>query len=110
MDNLLILHLTLGPLILVLALVFKRLPPRKINRWYGYRTPRSMRSQEAWNRANAYSANALLITAGLLCFFQLIFYTLIGGKESIFWSAGALVMGVLATIPLTEMHLKKSGY
>lgn len=34
--------------------VFLRRPPRKINGAYGYRTARSMASQEAWDFAHAY--------------------------------------------------------
>ncbi len=36
------------------GVVFLRWPPRKINGVYGYRTARSMASQEAWDFAHAY--------------------------------------------------------
>lgn len=38
-------------------------PPKKINALYGYRTKRSMASQEAWDFAQAYSSE-LMVRAG----------------------------------------------
>jgi uncharacterized membrane protein len=110
MDKYLIAHLSLGPLLLILGFVFKRFPPKKINYWYGYRTPRSMRSQEAWDCANLYSINALMIVAGLTCLLQLITYTLMEAKASILWSANSMVVGLIGVILLTEFHLKKRGF
>ena len=54
-----------GLIILLLGSVFSFFPPKKINRWYGYRTPRSMRNQETWNVANRFSG-WLMIIAGML--------------------------------------------
>lgn len=41
-----------------------RFPPKKINHFYGYRTPASQRSKEAWDFAQVYSAQ-LMIRLGL---------------------------------------------
>ena len=56
-------------------------PPKKINHFYGYRTTASMRSQEAWNFAQLYSAK-LMIRMGLLLFV-----------------AGAILVWILETNP-----------
>ena len=46
-----------------------RFPPKKINHFYGYRTPASKRSQAAWDFAQIYSARLMLrLGLGLLCF------------------------------------------
>ncbi|MBX2965183.1 MAG: SdpI family protein [Cyclobacteriaceae bacterium] len=105
----LFLNLSLGPLILVVAFLFKRFPPKKINHLYGYRTPRSMKSQEAWDLANAYSSNLLLIVSGLTCVVQVVLWSLMLPEQAILWTCGFLVAGVIAVIPLTEIHLKKNG-
>lgn len=110
MDKLLYAHLLLGPLMLVLSFIFKKFPPRKINSFYGYRTPRSMRSQEAWDCANLFSANAFIIFAASICLVQVIFYALMEAKDSITWSAGYLVVGLIGIIPITEIHLKGRGF
>ena len=52
---------------LVLILVLARNTPREINALYGYRTPRSMRSQETWKAANSY-ANKLMLRFSLYTF------------------------------------------
>ena len=41
--------------------VFWACPPRQINEFYGYRTTRSRKSQEAWDFAQRYSAKLLTI-------------------------------------------------
>ncbi len=44
-------------------------PPKKINPLYGYRTPRSMKSQKHWDFAQRYSAQWLVYAgAGLIAF------------------------------------------
>ena len=41
------------------ALWMDKKPPKKINNLYGYRTKRSMSSQEGWDFAQVYSANLM---------------------------------------------------
>ncbi len=45
----------------VVGLVFWTYPPKKINEFYGYRTTRSRKSQEAWDFSQRYSAKLLTI-------------------------------------------------
>ena len=45
----------------VVGVVFWTYPPKKINEFYGYRTTRSRKSQEAWDFAQRYSAKLLTI-------------------------------------------------
>ena len=45
----------------VVGLVFWMYPPKKINEFYGYRTTRSRKSQEAWDFAQRYSAKLMTI-------------------------------------------------
>jgi uncharacterized membrane protein len=62
---------------LIISMVFMlggflmmRYPPKKINPIYGYRTGRSMKTQEAWNFAQRVSARRMFLSggAGLLIF------------------------------------------
>lgn len=108
--KILALNLIMGPLILVLAVLFKRFPPKKINHIYGYRTPRSMKNQEAWDCANRYSSNALVVIAALICLVQVVLWSLLPANDAILWTTGVLVAGVIAVIPLTEVHLNKKGF
>jgi uncharacterized membrane protein len=45
---------------LVLALVIRKFPPKKINPIYGYRTRRSMMNQQTWDAANTYSTKGMI--------------------------------------------------
>ncbi len=46
-----------GVTFIVAGLILKKFPPRNINSLYGYRTGRSMKSQQAWDFAQLYSAS-----------------------------------------------------
>lgn len=48
--------------------VFLRWPPKEINGAYGYRTARSMASQEAWDFAHAYFGRLWKWTGAWGCF------------------------------------------
>lgn len=54
-----------GLIVMLLGSIFRFFPPKKINSWYGYRTPRSMRNQDTWNVANQFSS-WLMIVAGMI--------------------------------------------
>ena len=45
-----------GVIFCLIALVLYKFPPKKINRFYGYRTAKAMRSQERWDFAQQYAA------------------------------------------------------
>ena len=49
---------------IVLGKIFRDNPPKEINRWKGYRTSRSMASQEAWDFAN-YTMGKRMFILGL---------------------------------------------
>lgn len=46
---------------LVFSRVFKKMPPYRINYWYGYRTARSMQNDETWAFAHAECAKVLKV-------------------------------------------------
>ncbi|MBW8686391.1 SdpI family protein [Chitinophaga rhizophila] len=55
-----------GLIFVVAAIITKRFPPAHINPVYGYRTTKSMRSDQNWKTANAYSTQLLLISGIIL--------------------------------------------
>lgn len=44
-----------GSICLIISFIFKYFPPKKINYLYGYRSARSMKSQELWDFAQRHS-------------------------------------------------------
>jgi hypothetical protein len=103
----LLVHLFLGPLILAIAIYFRVYPPEHVNSNYGYRTPTSMQSQAAWDEAQRYSANIMLIVAVALITYQIISCFIMRPVLSVATSLALLLLFVFATIPLTESHLKE---
>ncbi len=55
-----------GIIFIIAALIHLKFPPKKINSLYGYRTRNSMKSLEAWNFAQSYSAKLMLRFGGIL--------------------------------------------
>src|SRR3954466_2148359 len=54
----------IGVLFIIIGLLQRYLPPKNINRWYGYRTLTARSSQQAWDEGNRYSA-VYMMRAGL---------------------------------------------
>lgn len=107
-NSLTFLTLTGGLLFFVVGLLFKILPPKKINSIYGYRTSSSMRNLDTWVVANKFSARLMIVggisltNIGLL---SLIFPNMGGIGTGI--SVGLLVLFVIVLIVETEKHLNK---
>lgn len=109
MTQITILHLIVGPILLFVSLLMKIWPPKKINSFYGYRTPRSMKNQFAWDEANGYSADLLMWAGVSTIFVQIISYFIAGGLTAIFVTLGYYVVFILTTIYLTGKRLTEKG-
>jgi len=59
-NPLLLIPILTGPVVIIIILITLKFPPKKINSLYGYRTKRSMASQEAWEFAQPYSGKMML--------------------------------------------------
>ena len=55
-------NLMMPLLMIIFGAVFLHWPPREINGFYGYRTAKSMKSQEAWDFAQMYFGKVWLRT------------------------------------------------
>lgn len=64
----------IGIFIIVIGLLFKWFPPKKINGIYGYRTNKSMKNQKTWDYAQLIGANSMMLTGVLLGAIGVIFY------------------------------------
>jgi uncharacterized membrane protein len=107
----------IGVLFIIIGLLQRYLPPKSINRWYGYRTPTARSSQQAWDEGNRYSA-VYMMRAGL---FLLILGAIINSISILYvtdfqtrqWIGylilfgGAMSVGILSTMA-TEKHLHKT--
>jgi uncharacterized membrane protein len=103
-------HLTISLPLLVIGYLFYRFPPKKINPLYGYRTPRSMRSQEAWDFANKYSSALMFYFFLTMPVVQALGWLALGSKRAALASCVYLMVGLIALIIHTEIKLKQRGF
>ncbi len=99
--------LLFGPLILIIGLITKYYPPKKINNLYGYRTKRSMMNADTWQFANSYSTSILIISGMFTTLIQLIFWNLVV-EDFLLIGLTAFVIGLGLSILLTERKLKET--
>ncbi|WP_026814120.1 SdpI family protein [Arenibacter certesii] len=102
-----LLSVFLAWVILFLPVLFIYRPPKDIDSIYGYRSMRSMSSDELWYYANSYWPKLLLKLSILTLFFQLVLLVFFGFIVSILGATAIWVFFLLVSIMLTEMKLKE---
>jgi uncharacterized membrane protein len=107
MENLNFIHLMVGPLFLVIAILFKQYPPKNINGLYGYRTGSSMKSQERWDAANHYSADLMFRLGLILLLVQAGSVWFLKTETSLLVASFFLVAGLIGLVVMTEVYLRK---
>ena len=79
---------------------------------FGYRTKRSMQSQEAWVFAHHYCGKLWLRLGLILLPITILTMTLIDGRsDDVIWTSGLVlvtsqILAMIVTIPVTEHALK----
>nr|WP_325185431.1 SdpI family protein [uncultured Oscillibacter sp.] len=92
---------------------FQTRPPERINGGYGYRSTRSMQSQEAWDFAQVYSGRFWLRAGRPTLAVSLVWMLLLLGRDigtvgsSAVVLTGLQLLPLLAVIPATERALKR---
>ena len=106
-------HITIFLPLIIIAITgysLKNNPPKKINKVKGYRTKRSMQSQEAWDFSQVYSSG-LLFTWSLAGIVGLVLqlYTQKSTSSTSFTFTGIMVLLAIAAgvFYFTEKELKK---
>ncbi|HOJ10770.1 MAG TPA: SdpI family protein [Clostridiales bacterium] len=92
-----------------LGVIFKKWPIKKINMVCGYRTRRSMLSQETWDYAN-YRMGVLWLKWGIVLFAAVAISKIITPVEKEQLSiihAGVELVALFASIPIIETELKQ---
>ena len=107
----------IGFLFIVLGVIQKRFPPKKINNYYGYRMPSAMKNQQTWDEANRY-AGVIMIKTGMVIFIAGLIITILMHEINIsartMFLCNYLVIlvstmgSVLTLIVATENHLDKT--
>lgn len=89
------------------AFISMKFPPKKINGIYGYRTARSMKSQENWDIAQRYSSQ-LMLKQGLvmLAIGGMLIALPLTEEVSAVISIALLIVSVIVLFVQTEKKLK----
>ena len=91
----------------IAAFITMKFPPKKINGIYGYRTSRSMKSQENWDIAQRYSSR-LMLKQGLvmLAIGGMLIALPIPDEVSAVISVALMIISVIVLFVQTEKKLK----
>lgn len=105
----LILDALTGIILIVVGFILLRYPPKEINSLYGYRTEKSMNSQEAWDFAQIYSAKLMIKAGGFLSAVGLLGYAFleVSFLLEVILASIAFTLGVCALFYYTESELDK---
>ena len=94
-----------GVVFFILGLLFYFFPPKKINIIYGYKTSKSMQSQERWDFAQKYSS-IKMIQSGLVSIILIFAFRIFNFKENNYVGIMILIISVFYIIFFTEKALK----
>lgn len=72
MDILVVQTFAFYSLFFIAGILLKFFPPKRINKWYGYRTPKAMKDDEAWFFAQSFSSKLILICTPIFCGLSLL--------------------------------------
>ena len=103
------------PLIqLIAGFWMRKTPPKDINHFAGYRTATSMKNQDTWDFAQAYSGKMMCRLGWISILVAVIpMLFVIGASEDVISIVGLILCGVLLiplllVVPLTEKALQKT--
>lgn len=92
-------------LILVIGIIFQKHAPKEINGFIGYRTRRSMQSQEAWDYANK-RMGEIWLALGVILLVVSIPLTLLFAENGLTITMIAQVVALIVSIIPVEVELK----
>jgi uncharacterized membrane protein len=96
--------LTTNGVLFLLAVIFWKFPPKKINRLYGYRTFKAMQNQKIWDFANTTFNQTFLMYSGFSLLAGLLLASF--SAKELTWEPMVLVMlSILVSIIKTERAL-----
>jgi hypothetical protein len=68
-----------------------------------------MKSQQAWDFANRFSARYMLVVALVVCLVQVITIVWLPLRQSFSVSVIFMLVALISVVPVTEWKLKKNG-
>lgn len=105
----LILDALTGIILIVVGFILLKYPPKEINSLYGYRTEKSMKSQEAWDFAQIFSSKLMIKAGSFLSVVGLLGYAFleVSFLLEVILASIAFTLGLCALFYYTESELDK---
>ncbi|MBO3698437.1 SdpI family protein [Roseivirga sp. E12] len=104
-SELIMVHSILAFSSILIGTLGKLVRPEKPNGMMGYRTKRSMKSQEAWDFSNEYAGNLMMWTSIVTITLQIFAYFVLDAMISIYVVLGAVTLSMFVVMGLTEYQL-----
>ncbi len=99
--------LTTNGVLFLISILFWKFPPKKINNFYGYRTPKAMQNQEIWDFANTTFNNAFLKYSGFSLLAALLLASIT--KVELTWEPMVFVaLSILVSIIKAERSINEN--
>lgn len=101
--------LIIGVLFIIAGLYLNFFPPKKINFFFGYRTPTAKSSQEHWDFAQKYSGKLAWRVGLFIILFGIIVWQLFEdtGQYRMFIDLLPMLVGLIYILSKTEQKLKE---
>jgi hypothetical protein len=96
-----------GMLLLVMGIIVRNFPPRKVDTFWGYHSFLATRNQDTWDTANCYAARLSILLSCVLIALGLIAgvaFT-VPGEGYYYFTGGTAVLAVLMLPGFTERYL-----
>lgn len=108
-EQILLVPLLTGPVIIIAGLLLYKFPPKKINHWYGYRSGTSMKNQAQWDFAQTYAAKEMMKLGVVLMIASLLGFIIdISKSASAFTGLFILIIGLGGLIARVEKAIKQN--
>ncbi len=99
-----------GIIFLAMGLFIKKVPPRSMKTFYGYRTDLSTRNKDMWDEANQYAARYSVRLGSVLLPVGLIMGFIFKRQTNLFWllTVGIVIVSAMLLLGNTEWHLTQT--
>lgn len=99
--------LTTNGVLFLISIIFWKFPPKKINRLYGYRTPKAMQNEDIWKFANSTFNQVFLKYCGISFIAAFLLATIAEGALT--WQPMVFVaLTILVSLIKTERAINEN--
>ncbi|HRN94708.1 MAG: SdpI family protein [Chitinophagales bacterium] len=99
--------LLLNVILLIVSFLYWLFPPKKVNWFYGYRTPTTMRSDAVFELSNKIASRYFLLCVLACSVVSALLYFLFHDKVNEYVYYAVVLLFIVVAIALTEREIKK---